>query len=412
MSNTTPFRSRCALAAGFLSCIGSAAAFQQSLQQSSPAPEFAWLDGDRAQGVSPPAAFNAAVERELQRAEMDRIGSLSVSCHGRRQHGVLYHVRKLPIGGATEVAAPALNNAGLVVGYRANPEDVIPTLWAGTTPYDLGAPEGEGGEAHGIGENGAIVGMVGVPGPMRGFAAALWYKGARWILRSPDPANTEPFTVAVAINRHGTIVGNHHTLATDDDRPVVWRRGVPAFLPSLFSSAFARAINDAGYVVGSSEYSGGVFHQRAVLWTPDGRVVELGSLGGPDSRAFDINNKGKIVGRATPADGSTLLPVLWYRGRARVLPVPGRMAASAQAINEHDQVVGYQIAGPAATRRAVTWYGAAFYRLDSLLDDESRGVVINDAQDVNEKGQILASTVLPNGVTQPLLLTPRRCYRR
>lgn len=81
---------------------------------------------------------------------------------------------------------------------------------------------------------------------MRGFVAALWYMGARWILRSPDPANTEPFTVAVAINRHGTIVGNHHTLATDDDRPVVWRRGVPAFLPSLYTTAFAHALNDAG----------------------------------------------------------------------------------------------------------------------------------------------------------------------
>jgi uncharacterized membrane protein len=391
------------------SCIGAAAAFQPAQQ----APGVEWLREGLSQPGPPPAAFSAAdVEREVQRAEMDRIGSLPVSCHGRRHPGVLYHVRKLPIDGATLAAATALNNAGLVVGYREIGAVVRPTLWAGTTPYDLGTPAGEGGEAHGIGDSGVVVGMVGSSAPADGFVAALWYRGVRHLLRSPDPANPYPFTVAVALNRQGTIIGNHHTLATDDDRPVVWRRGVPRFLPALLSIAFANDINDAGYVVGSSDYPGGILRQRAVLWTPEGRIRALDGLGGLDSRAYGINNKGKIVGVADRAPDGASQPVLWYRGRVTVLPTRSSVGGIARAINEHDQVVGFQGAGLATSYRAVTWFGTAAYQLDTLLDDESRGIVINDAQDINDKGQIIATTILSSGVGQPLLLTPRPCYHR
>ena len=410
MSTSMTIVKRAALAVVFLSGIGTAAAFQQEAD----APGLEWLGEGRGQALAPPASFTSAdVAQELQRAEMDRIGSLPVSCHGRRQHGVLYHVRRLAIGDATEAAATALNHTGLAVGYRVGASDTLPTLWAGTRAIDLGAPEGERGEAYGIGASGAIVGWVGSPGPMPGRTAALWYKGARWLLRSPEPENPDPFTVAVALNRHGTIVGNHNTATFDDNRAVIWRRGVPRFLPSLLSSSWVYAINDAGFAVGGSEYPGGIFYQHAVLWRPDGRVVDLGTLGGPDSRAYDINQKGKIVGRSLSADEDAgPLPVLWYRGRWTAFPLPAGLGGAAQAINERDQIVGFQYAGNVNTRRGVTWVGASVYQLDTLLDDESRGIAINDAQDINDRGQILASTVLPSGVNQPLLLTPRPCYRR
>ena len=343
---------------------------------------------------------------------MDRIGSLPVSCHGRRQHGVLYHVRKLDIAGAMEAAARAVNNDGLVVGYRVVGETVIPTLWAGTRPYNLNARDGLNGEAYGIGESGAVVGQVILSGPPTRSAGALWYRGGRWILRSPDPDNPIPRTMAVDINRSGTIVGTHGSLASDDDRPVVWRRGVPRLLPPLVSLAYAYAINDAGFVVGSGDYPGGVLRQHALLWTPEGRVVDLDPRGVLDSRAYDINNKGKIVGWAEPFGGEVPRPALWYRGRRTALPITGGIAGGARAINERDQVVGYQSAGLPVTQRAVTWYGTTAYQLDTLLDEESRGTVINDAQDINDKGQILASIRLPSGINQPLLLTPRPCYRR
>lgn len=413
MSNAPSFLRPCALAAVLLSCIGGAGAFQQS----SAAPGLEWLDKGQGQAVSPGAAFSSAdVERELQRAGMDRIGTLPVSCHGRRQHGVLYNVRRLPIGDAIAAEAYALNNAGLVVGYTAFGVDVParPTLWAGARRYHLGTPAGKGGIAYGIGDSGAIVGSVGVPGSVSATVGAVWYRGTRYLLRNPEfnnPNNYELLTSAVAINRGGTILGNAHTAGSDDDRPIVWRRGVPRLLPSLQSLAIASALNDAGYAVGGSDYPGGVLHEHAVLWTPDGRVTDLGTLGGEDSWAYDINNKGRIVGTAAPAGDFPMRPALWYRGRVTALPTPNGTGGTARAINEHDQVVG-QGAGPSGAARAVTWYGTTFYQLDTLLDDESRGIVINDAQDINDSGQILASTRLPSGISQPLLLTPRPCYRR
>jgi len=401
---------RCALAAAFLSCAGGAAAFQQS----SDASGLEWLKADPQQSVAPGATFSTAdVQQELQRAEMDRIGTLPVSCHGRRQHGVLYHVRGLSSGGTGAFEAYALNNASLVVGYIPGGGSTRPTVWVGARRYDLGTPAGGNGVAYGIGENGAIVGAVRNPDQFFGTVGTLWYKGARYLLR--DPAYGNPgeslLTSAVAINRHGTILGNTNNAATDNNRPIVWHRGVPRVLPTLVSLAIASAINDAGYVVGGSDYPGGFLHEHAVLWTPDGRVSRLPTLGGEDSWAYDINNRGQIVGVSTrPA--SAFLPVLWFRGRITALPIVSGIAGAARAVNEHDQIVGSQGVGVPSALRALTWYGRTVYQLDTLLDDESRGIVINDAQDINDKGQILATTILSSGISQPLLLTPRPCYRR
>lgn len=402
----------CVLAAVFLSCAGTAAALQQAapgIDRLKPAPALA---------DTPSATFNDAdVERDVQRVEMDRIGTLPVSCHGRRQHGVLYNVRRLPVGDAAAAEAHALNDAGLAVGYRGLGVDipVEPSLWAGARRYVLSTPPGAGGIAYGVGDTGAIVGWVGVPGEISATVGALWYGGARYTLRNLDfnsPDNLPLQASAVAINRQGTILGNANTVATDNNRPIVWRRGVPRLLPALVSLAIGRAINDAGFVVGSGDYPQGVLRHHALLWTPDGRVVDLDPKGVLDSRAYDINNKGKIVGWAEPFGGEVGTPALWYHGRRTALPLPGGIAGSAVGINERDQIVGNQVLGPTRAPRAVTWYGSVAYQLDTLLDDESRGIVIDAAQDINDRGQILATTTLSNGQPQPLLLTPRPCYRR
>lgn len=60
-------------------------------------------------------------------------------------------------------------------------------------------------------------------------------------------------------------------------------------------------INDLGQVVGRGEYSG-----RAVLWQnvtsdEDFEQVDLGTLGGSGSKAWDINNHGQIVGQSSTA---------------------------------------------------------------------------------------------------------------
>jgi probable HAF family extracellular repeat protein len=67
------------------------------------------------------------------------------------------------------------------------------------------------------------------------------------------------------------------------------------------AASVAFDINDKGEVVGFSRISNG--QARAFLYK-NGVMHNLGALGGTDSRAIGINNRGDIVGHYTKTDGS------------------------------------------------------------------------------------------------------------
>lgn len=136
----------------------------------------------------------------------------------------------------------------------------------------------------------------------------------------------------------------------------VWRMGIVTNLGSLAGSAScsgAGAINSKGVIVGQAETDEidpllGFNQAHAVRWE-DGRITDLGTFGGYESVATDINNQGLVVGGATNAVpdplalfglGARVRAALWRNGVIQDLGTLGGPEAVAILINERGQIAG------------------------------------------------------------------------
>jgi probable HAF family extracellular repeat protein len=117
----------------------------------------------------------------------------------------------------------------------------------------------------------------------------------------------------------------------------------------------------------------------------------LGTLGGDESLANDINESGQVVGTAQAADG-TWHAFLWEDGTMRDLGSGGFDRNSAYAINDHGTVVG--TAGPQLDG---CFAGGCETQLWMWSDGEMRaisieGVTLERFTDVNNRGQVTGYT--------------------
>lgn len=151
--------------------------------------------------------------------------------------------------------------------------------------------------------------------------------------------------------------------------------------------SFAAAVNDrrtaVGHAIAQTENSTGDTH--AIRWQPNTGLIDLGTLGGSYSRAYDVNNWDEAVGEAAPLneDGRA---VLWdARGRVHNLGTLGGPYSSAAKINDRGQVVGNSM--NAEMQNRVFMWEARTGMVDLNFPDV-RQVVING---FNDSGEIVGT---------------------
>jgi probable HAF family extracellular repeat protein len=181
---------------------------------------------------------------------------------------------------------------------------------------------------------------------------------------------TSPGGINQVLNNQGTVVGWGDTSTPDPFAPSCfnfdcflplafqWQKGVVTDLGVLPGGDASEAvwISDNGLITGSA--TNGVVdplvpviqETRAVLWK-DGKAIDLETLGGYESGATSVNDRGQVVGFATNAIpeplpfsflGTQIRAFLWQDGAMRDLGTLGSgNDAFAEFVNERGQVAGW-----------------------------------------------------------------------
>ncbi len=180
----------------------------------------------------------------------------------------------------------------------------------------------------------------------------------------------------------------------------------------------ARAINNSGQVVGWSdtELVDKLFDSHAFFYDPQGNATleDLGTFGGKNSFANDINDAGVIVGLATDSNDDTFA-FSFQPGTDTALVKLGVLNADlpfsvANDINDNNQVVGFSTFAKPRTPRSPATKHATLYENGNIIDlnqqiDCSLGWSLVTAKSINNAGEIVGSGVI-NTETHGFLLTP------
>ena len=272
--------------------------------------------------------------------------------------------------------------AGIVLSVLAGA--IMVDAQAEWTVTDLGTLGGLYGDAHDINDAGHVVGESSVESGDRAF---LWTPSGGMVdlgtlggLRS----------VAVGINNAGQVVG-FADLASSSQRAFLWTAaggmidlGILGELFPGFGFSGASDINELGHVVGVTSVGGG-FEQHAFLWTPSGGMIDLGTLGGPNSSARAINDAGQVVGRSDTATGEEHA-FIWTAATGMIdLGTLGGASSGASDINEAGQVVG-RAAMASGDEHAFLWMAAGgMIDLGTLGGEGSR----SQAEGINDLGEVV-----------------------
>ena len=315
------------------------------------------------------------------------------------------------------VGGASVNLRGDVVGQEilpAGPRRAF--VWRDGQAFDLGSLGGPSAGARGINLFDFVAGAAdGADGTER---AVLWRLNSALALSSIHALELGTFGGNASegndINNFGFVVGFAYTTTPDPTFTLEFGQTAHGFewigrlhdLGTLGGpNSIAIGINDKGSIVGWSQVSldpgpFGIPNLHAVIWK-DGKITDMGSFGGPISLALSVNNQDTAVGQSMlPSFLSRAFA--WQGGSLTDLgTLPGDLASGAGGINNAGQIVGFS-AG-ATGQSACLWQGGQPTDLNAHISDPAWQLAA--ANSVNDAGQI-AGFGLFNGELHGFLLTP------
>lgn len=289
-------------------------------------------------------------------------------------------------------SATDLNNRGEVIGYRYNYSQ------RGTSTYvfrngrlrllDIPGLDVHGGI--GINDHGAVTGWGGSSTPGDPGYAFLYRNGQLGDISGALGPNTagETGTRGMAVNNLGQAAGiaNYQPFYFDGQAShALLRQG------QRFEGEVAD-INTQGVVVGYERVPGPVTSSAAAFVARDGVATWLPTLGGTDSIAHGINDRGQIVGTSTLVPGSaTFAPFLYSNGQITNLgSLSTLQGGSANDINERGWVVGHSREN-SGLDAGFLYRNGTMLNLNGLLRAEDAALWnVVEATKLNDRGQILA----------------------
>lgn len=302
------------------------------------------------------------------------------------------------------VQANRVNNAGHVAGLVfLKPEGYRAFLWRDGNMEDLGTlPGGNMSLASDVNNVGQVVGQA---QEGKRYYAFLWQNGKMTNLGSFNGR----ISGARAMNDQGQVVGFSSSKEAGNTA-VLWENGRMTALERLpgYEYSFATGINEAGLIVGDVEREEGNGREarRAVLWR-DGKLEELGTLGGEFSMARAVNDRNHIVGGSTLSKESDAFACafLWENGRMQNLgKLPAYQGSWAADINNQGDVVGSSGNESCSDAHACLWREGQVYDLNNCIPKDS-GWVLWRALGINDRGQITGDGTY-RGQRRGFLLTP------
>ena len=150
--------------------------------------------------------------------------------------------------------------------------------------------------------------------------------------------------------------------------------------------SYALDVNDLGYVVGSAQLPSGADHAFRYV---SGSMTDLGTLGGSSSYAYAVNASTVTVGQAQRADGTArAFRHSTATGMVELPSLPGGTNAAAVGINAGGTIVGYSnYTGSGTSNHAVRWVPPTYAAQDLGTIGGTPGELAG--WDVNDAGVIV-----------------------